>query len=128
VQVPLHRRLDWVTLNFVVSVWAIIVASAFALVLVSGEIATWPNDLSPYEGRFVASFLGLLGVESLLWFFIYRDAGKEARWAAGLMGAYLGIAALIALLYNPWAPPILGYASISHLLFAAKGRSTSVIG
>jgi hypothetical protein len=122
VEASIIRRVDWVALNFVVSVWALVGGVVVLLFVNSAEFIPFDDGLAPYGGRILAAMLGLVAVESLLWIHVYRNADREARWAAGLMGTYLAIKTAIAPLYGWLLVPFFGYASVSHLLFAARGR------
>lgn len=116
------RRVDWITLNFVISVWVLIGGVVGIVVLNSAEFVPYFGGFAPFGGHIVGSALSLVGVEGVLWVFTYRNADKEARWAAGLMGGFLAIKTAIVPLYSMLLVPFIGYVSLSHLLFAAKGR------
>jgi hypothetical protein len=116
------RRVDWVALNFAISVW-VLIGGVMALVFVNhADFIPFSGGFAPYGGRIFGAAFGLVAVESLLWVLVYRNGDKEARWAAGLMGGLLAIKTAIAPLYGWGLVPFFGYVSLSHLLFAANGR------
>lgn len=82
----------------------------------------------PYSGRLYSGIIGLLAVELLLWYFLYRPGGIEARWAAGLMGVWFAILILIALAQasidvpiNLWGVLPCAYMLLSHTSYAFLG-------
>ena len=121
-QMATLRRVDWVTLNFVASVWILIGGVVTVAFVNAAEFIPWDGGFAPFGGRILSALFGTVAVEALLWVFVYREAGHEARWAAGLMGGFLAIKTLIMPLYSWTLVPFYGYVSASQVLFAARGR------
>ena len=86
----------------------------------------------PYLGRVYGGAVALACVELLLWHFLYRHGGTEARWAAGLMGLWYAILILVRLARasigvgtTKWIFVILTYMVVarwSYAFFGSRAR------
>lgn len=116
----------WLWAHNQIAVLVLAVAEVLALIIV--DHTALAERYGPYIGRVYGGALALVGIEVLLWRFVYRHGGVEARWAAGLMGAWFGIMMLVQFArasidvpVNRWSLALLGYMLAAHGVYAVFG-------
>jgi hypothetical protein len=122
-----HVREKYLWPNFVVSVWLLIGLGVFQF---ARNFANYESfSVLPRSARMMAAPLVLAGMETALWFMLFRDRGNGTRIMAGFIGVMvflqLVFVPLVWLgLYDiPLRPTWLLYlyASGMHLLVAVVG-------
>ena len=122
-----ENRLErWIRWNCWLSMWAAIaVFTVWATQVKFAGSARYPTPLS---GRILAGALGFVAVETLLWLFVVRKGGIEARWAAGLMSMYF-VACLVIIsawaslgtATEAWIVGFFVYSAASHVAYGIFG-------
>ncbi len=106
----------------------LVLVAVVVLALLVMDHSAFAARYGPYVGRVYGGAIALASVEVLLWHFLYRHGGTEARWAAGLMGAWFGILIVIQLArasidvpISVWNLVVGGYMALSHVGYAFFG-------
>lgn len=126
---PLHVvREKYLWPNFVVSVWLLI---GLGVVQFVWNFANYQSfSVLPRSARMMAAPLVLAGLETALWFMVYRDRANGTRVMAFMVGAMVFLQMVfvplvwIGLYDIPLRPTwfLYLYASGMHLLVAFMGR------
>ena len=122
---------DYLWLNFVVSVWLLILYSAVFFVVHLSSAPELNQQFGPFAARVALWPLAVGAVELLLWFRPYRYREAGCRIMSGFMGIVLILfALLVPLLVSDMYQGISFsstkfvfylYISVSHLVFATFG-------
>lgn len=105
-----------------------VLTAATVLALATMDHAAVAERYGPFVGRVYGGTIALVSVELLLWHFLYKHGGIEARWAAGLMGAWFAILIFVQLArasidvpVNPWDMALCLYMLGAHVTYAFFG-------
>ena len=118
-------------LNFVASVWILILYCLLHVFLLLGESDAIRAAYGPFSAKVLLWPIAVLVIEGLLWFQVFRYRRDGARIMAAMMGLMLMLQPVLvnlltADLYNRpvdwyrWS--MLLYVGLSHLAFAVFGR------
>ena len=121
----------WVWINFVASVWILIVYCLLHALLLFGESDAIRAAYGPFSAKVLLWPIAVIVIEGLLWFQVFRYRRDGARIMAGMMGLMLILQpvlvnVLVADLYDRpvdwfrWS--VMLYVGLSHLGFAVFGR------
>jgi hypothetical protein len=116
----------WLWRHNQIAVFVLVAVEVLALLVMDHTVVA--ARYGPYAGRVYGGAIALASIEVLLWHFLYRHGGTEARWAAGLMGVWFGILILVQLTrvsidgsINVWSFVVFGYMTLSHAGYALFG-------
>ena len=111
--------------NCWLSLWMAMAAAAFEITRMDiGQVIAFP-----LSGWMIAGALSFIAVGLMTFSFVMRYGGREARWAAGLLGGAFLIVLLIraaqaSLGNTPSASTALvAYVAVAHLAYAFGGSS-----
>lgn len=122
---------DRLWINFVASVWILILYCLLQVFLLFGESDAIRAAYGPFSAKVLLWPLAVLVIEGLLWFQVFRYRRDGARITAAMMGLMLMLQPVLvnllaADLYDrpvDWVRwSVLLYVGLSHLAFAVFGR------
>jgi hypothetical protein len=122
---------DRLWINFVASVWILILYCLLQVFLLFGESDAIRATYGPFSAKVLLWPIAVLVIEGMLWFRVFRYRRDGARAMAAAMGLMLILQPvlvnlLVADLYDRsvdwfrWS--VMLYAGLSHLAFAVFGR------